>query len=350
MGNASTWRHDDYAPTPTPVGKTGPQPPTTNTPAVLPTAPQVPVTHQSSYSSVKPLDTLLLLVVRAEKGEIRLHTKIDESKLSFAENDVLGRGASGTVFKGTYRGEPVAVKKVKLTGMDDRDWKYLRREVAIMSLVSHPNVVSCRAANISKKKNEFGTLIVKLFERGTLEDLMKKELTKWGIKRFLAIAKDVADGMFYLASCGIIHRDLKPANVLVDSNYCAMISDYGISRPINFSGADMGMTLGVGTPIYMAPELLKEGNKSYANEVDVYSFGIILWQLVTKREPYTDFRGAIFDFVREIVGGMRPPIDQNKVDPKLAELIAKCWNDQSLARPAFNEVSKKLGEYIIDLE
>jgi len=290
------------------------------------------------------------LVVRAEKGEIRLHSKIDKSKLICSESpaDMIGKGASGVVFKGTYKGEPVAVKKVKLVGMDERDWKYLRREVAIMSLVSHPNVVSCRAANISPKQ-ENGYLIVKLFEKGTLEDLMRKELSKWGIKRALLIAKDVADGMFYLASCGVIHRDLKPANVLVDSNYSAMISDYGISRAINFAGSEGNMTLGVGTPIYMAPELLKEGNKNYANEVDVYSFGIILWQLLTKKEPYTDFRGAIFDFVREIVGGMRPVIDK-RLDPKLNSLIERCWNGEPKPRPGFNEISKQLGDFIVDLE
>jgi len=80
-----------------------------------------------------------------------LHTKVDDAQL-FISDIVIGRGQHGIVYKGTYRSENAAIKIIKLADLQEKDWKYIQRELAIMSLVKHPNVVNCMAAKMSHKK------------------------------------------------------------------------------------------------------------------------------------------------------------------------------------------------------
>ena len=94
---------------------------------------------------------------------------------------------------------------------------------------------------------------------------------------YLPIALDIANGMAYLHSQAILHRDLKPSNVLLTNNKRAKISDFGMSVAI--TGQEL--TAETGTYRWMAPEVIK--HESYSSNADVYSFGIVLWQLITVR-------------------------------------------------------------------
>jgi len=216
-----------------------------------------------------------------------------------------------------------------------------------MSLVSHPNVVNCIAAKISDKTDE-GMLILNYFENGSLENMINtKALSSWTIKKIFILARGIAYGMSYISSCGIIHRDLKPANILIAKDYTPLISDYGVSRTINLlEGRELAMTLGVGSPIYMCPELLQESTKTYGSEVDVYSYGIILWQLLTKRMPYYDTKfNIITAFVEAVISGKRPTIDTT-LKSAYNGLIEKCWSKNGNERPKFDVIIVSLNEFI----
>jgi len=186
----------------------------------------------------------------------------------------------------------------------------------------------------------------------SMEDL-KIERATWSVKRILNIAKDVADGMAYLSSVGIILRTLAPSNILLDSKNTALIGDYGLSRVLNFKMQGL-MTRGVGIPYYEAPELMKSGNQSYGTEVDVFSFGVILWEFLTKRDPYDHLSPmAIESFFNSIVSGTRPQIDNIiilKQHPLLKEIIVTCWDGNATVRPTFEKLANQLGDYIIDME
>jgi len=153
--------------------------------------------------------------------------------------------------------------------------------------------------------------------------------------------------MSYLSACGIIHRDLKPGNILLDSDFTPAITDYGISRMV--STLDFQYSLERGTPFYMSPELYRQSTKTYANEVDVFSYGIILWQLLTKREPYYDTNFKSKDELYQLVSNGRRPIIDITLDKSYNDLIILCWNGNHKLRPTFDEIYMILTDFITKL-
>jgi len=171
-----------------------------------------------------------------------------------------------------------------------------------------------------------------------LEDLLKKE-SGLSIKRRLTIAINIADGMDYLSTNGILHRDLKPANVLIDENYTAAITDYGVSRTIN---QQLDMTTAIGSPLFMAPELLKADTKVYGAEVDIYSYSLLLYQLVTKRIPFDEYHyGSVFQFVEAVIHNIRPTLTPDIPKP-IAEILRCCWSENPKERHTFAYCSQTI--------
>jgi len=165
----------------------------------------------------------------------------------------------------------------------------------------------------------------------------------------LNLAKDISDGMRYLSHVGIIHRDLKPANVLISDAYRAVVTDYGRSRTATKTS---DMTLGVGTPIYSAPELINynamsddEDGAHYGSEIDVYSFGMMLWEILTKKEPFWDEKKNLYNLTMAIIQGKRPTIDTS-IPEDLQKLILACWHTNPIERPTFDEISATMATII----
>jgi len=129
-------------------------------------------------------------------------------------------------------------------------------------------------------------MITEYLEEGSLFDHLHKKRTAMDDERMLYIVEDIALGMNYLHSRKVLHCDLKSSNVLIDSNWNVKLCDFGLSRIR--SKLDKTTLIGrVGTPHWMAPEILR-GNK-YEEYSDVYSFGMILWEIVTGNIPYKGF-------------------------------------------------------------
>jgi len=290
---------------------------------------------------------------RAANGDIRLYKKLkDKTLLKYAVSSLILEDHIGhfKLFRGLYNKESVIIKEINFKAFDETSWIYLKREISIMSTVSHPNVVHCIAADISNK-NDIGIIVHKSY-KNSLEDL-RKERPTWSVKRVLSVAKDVTDGMAYLSSVGIIHRTLSPINILLDSKNTALISDYGLARVEDFKKQGY-MTKGLGVPLYEAPELMVSVG-DYGTEVDVYSFGIILWELLTNRVPYDHLRiNNTTEFLfPHVVGGKRPQTDNAEVfikHPQITELMMKCWAKNSAERPKFEYLAQVLSDYIIDME
>jgi len=172
----------------------------------------------------------------------------------------------------------------------------------------------------------------------------KKKLTKL-VKAKIAL--DIANGMNFLHQSGILHRDLKPDNVLIVSfsgkaDINAKLTDFGTSRVIGDAADDYTFTKGLGTPIYMAPEIL--GHQDYSEKADVYSFGIMLWALVAMKEPYTEFKNS-WDIARFVTAGKRLEIPKN-AGPLMTHLINKAWTQLPEDRPSFEEIAQELQSYV----
>jgi serine/threonine protein kinase len=185
-------------------------------------------------------------------------------------------------------------------------------------------------------------------------------------ERFISTAKTViivgiVIGMYFVHCGGIIHRDLKPANVLLDPiSHYPKIADFGVSRPANVNtskgearsnplslapGLDktMAMTGQIGSPLYMAPEII--AGRSYSSKADVFSFGVLLYEIVTGKQPCQDCGDcSIFHFYEKVISGARETIPET-VEAFTAALIRRCWDDDPHKRPTFLEIFDELQEH-----
>ena len=148
-------------------------------------------------------------------------------------------------------------------------------------------------------------------------------------------ARDIASGLahLHLASPPIIHRDLKPGNVLVDEHGRAVLCDFGISR--RMADAESSAQTRIGTPAYMAPEIL--AGKPYGAAVDIYAFGMLLYFLGAREPPFagSDPLAVIFAIVTD---GRRPSSAALSLSHPLHELMTSCWAQEPSDRPAVTDL------------
>ena len=178
-------------------------------------------------------------------------------------------------------------------------------------------------------------IVMEYVPLGSLERLMTTKVMSVGLK--IRYVREICYGMRYLHSENIIHRDLKLSNVLVvsDDENCSgvicKISDFGTSREVDMTttlsmSQSMTMTSNIGTPLYMAPELLN-GTGRYSMSADVYSYGIVLAGLWNQTIPYSDVR---FNDVSELLSqistkGLRPTL-RDDCPQSYINLVNACWN------------------------
>ena len=154
------------------------------------------------------------------------------------------------------------------------------------------------------------------------------------------IAIGIAYGMTFLHKNGIIHRDLKTANIFLDSNMWPKIADFGIAR---FEGKNKNLTEAIGTPQFMAPELIS--STSYDMKVDVYSYALILYEMCELEKPFKDI--SIDELFKKVVENGERPVFTKKTPKVLRKFIEKCWAQDPRERPTFIEIFKAFKEWKI---
>jgi serine/threonine protein kinase len=252
----------------------------------------------------------------------------------------IGEGSFGHVYKGYLWGQEVAVKKLRLRDKhtDDTTREDFLKEVKIMRNLRHPNIVEFLGATFETDRM---CIVTEFLPGGSLEDVLE-DLERRGKKlspgRVIQIAKDVARGLNWLHHKGIIHRDLKPANLLVDTNKRVKLADFGLSH-IKRSRDTLGFYGAYGTPCYMAPEVIER--RPYSFKADVFSFSIVLVELVTGVYPYDGAPESTMTFERCIVSGLRPDLPTDCL-PEMQDLIARCWAEDPDDRPDVDEVIHQL--------
>ncbi|KAL0491422.1 serine/threonine-protein kinase drk [Acrasis kona] len=227
---------------------------------------------------------------------------------------------------------------------DDNDIDAFESEVRIMKSLHHLNIVQFMGICVNQQKN---IIVTELMEGKSLENIILKNRNSYvhlNMQRKLSLLIDVAAGMTYLHSIDppLIHRDLKLGNILVDKNITrAKVCDFGISK-FHKNGYDM--TGNVGTAGYIAPEIIR--NHPYNQSCDVYSFGIVMYELLTEKMAYSDEFLSIFVIAEKVKNGERPAFDESLiVSESLVEyvsLMKDCWQDDKYERPSFDQVTKRL--------
>jgi len=257
------------------------------------------------------------------------------------ERDFLGEGAFGKVYKGKCRGKDVAIKVPIKQRLTEEELKAFRHEVQIMRKIFHPNVVLFLGASTAENNLK---IVTELMETD-LEKIIHsgKQLT---LPEKIRYAKDAALGMNWLHGiCSIIHRDLKPANLLVDKHNVVKVTDFGFSQ-LKPQNQLLNDKLGPkGTALYMAPEVMSQSPFDF--KADVYSFGLILWELYTQQELFIEYDDwdPFFDAI--VMQSKRPDIPSTCIE-SLSFLMQKCWAHDPEERPTFKEVLFRLDEILVD--
>lgn len=247
----------------------------------------------------------------------------------------IGLGSYGEVYRAEWNGTEVAVKKFLDQDFSGDALEEFRREVRIMRRLRHPNVVLFMGA-VTRPPHL--SIVTEFLPRGSLYRLIHRPNIHIDEKRRIRMALDVAKGMNCLHSSipTIVHRDLKSPNLLVDKNWAVKVCDFGLSRLKHNTFLSSKST--AGTPEWMAPEVLR--NEPSNEKCDVYSFGIILWELATLRMPWSGMNPMQ---VVGAVGFQNRRLDIPKdLDPLVARIIRECWQSDPSLRPSFAQLMAAL--------
>ncbi|ETL82998.1 TKL/DRK protein kinase [Phytophthora nicotianae CJ01A1] len=265
----------------------------------------------------------------------------DDDGLSIREEDLvidsaIGRGVFGVVYKGSYFGTPVAIKKLHVSGVPKNTLVEFEKECSIMKGLHHPNIVLFMG---SCSKPPTLLLVTELLANGSFFDIyhkMPRPEPARQLRLAYSIAFDMAKGLAYLHNHNpiVIHRDLKSQNILLDDRMRTKIADFGLSK-----FRDVGKTMSIcGSPLWVAPEVLR--GEKYGTPCDVYSFSIIVWEALAWGEPYPDLGSS--DIMNGVAGGNLRPTVPDGTPTALARLLEECWTKKQDQRPTFNELVPRL--------
>ena len=292
--------------------------------------------------------------------------------LTFCEK--IGEGAFGIVFRSLLWGQEVAVKKLvpenkRPKGMDGSNpcdthsikksetvnykkliTKYMA-EVQILSNLRHPNILNFMGIAF-RPPNDL-CIVTEYLPCGSLARLLKLRSDEnkgpLPVSKVIRYAKDMARALNYLHHKGVIHRDLKPSNLLLDKSDGVKISDFGLSHfkkhnEINAMDPNAVGQYGIcGTPVYMAPEIFQ--SCPYGTKTDVFSFAIVLAELLIGDYPYKHLDPFLTTttFEAAIISGVRPLLPSHTPEP-LRRLIESCWKLDPNLRPDFTHLLSWLSQ------
>lgn len=279
---------------------------------------------------------------------------------SFADIKHIADGSNANVFLGKLRGQKVIIKMIKASVQNDAVSVHeFDVEHGLLCRVSHPNIIRIIGAGLFPRR----FIVLEYLGGGTLNTMLSQNQAKPGIasrlfrkptftySNLLLKARDLADAFDYIhhnvhpGAC-ILHRDLKPDNVGFTTDGVLKLFDFGLatcvrSRTIETQKYDMtGFT---GSLRYMAPESALR--KAYTEKVDVYSFGILIWQMARDKVPFKGLTKE--EFLRQVsAGGERPKLDSSWPAP-FSSLLTRCWHSDPLQRPSFSAVVDEIDRLIL---
>ncbi|XVF48733.1 hypothetical protein PTKIN_Ptkin03bG0213300 [Pterospermum kingtungense] len=268
--------------------------------------------------------------------------------------EIIGQGSTADIYRGVWRGLDVAVKCIYPDFFDKNEngVAFFAQEVETLSRQRHSFVLRLMGACLDPPRH--GWVVTELLNV-TLKDWLHGPGNNRGKERVtplppfeerLARALEIAQAMQHLheQKPKVIHRDLKPSNIFLDDAKHVRVADFGHAR---FLGdEEMALTGETGTYVYMAPEVIR--CEPYNEKCDVYSFGIILNELITGNHPYIETNYGPAKIAMEVSEGkLRPALPEDNGELKeLIDLICLSWDGDASVRPTFANITSTLRKII----
>ncbi|OWZ03893.1 TKL/DRK protein kinase [Phytophthora megakarya] len=217
--------------------------------------------------------------------------------------------------------------------------KNFRREIWVMHALKHPNIIKLLGASLTQSCY---VLIMEYMPNGSLYEYLRDAANFFPHQLIVTMtsAFDIASGMSHIHACDVLQRDLKSKNCLLSENLVVKVSDFGLAR---FRSLQYGPYTWVGTPFWAAPEVIR--HEPYDEKADVYSYGIVLWELVERKDPYDNLNA--FQVPLQVANeGLRPAAFTNPAPLGLEQLMHQCWDADPEQRPSFGDISQTLSTWL----
>lgn len=309
--------------------------------------------NKSMNDSFGDLEDQINEIKKKKKHHSKKKPNVSDKIIDIPENfkieSFLGHGTFGNVYLATeYSSQKkFAIKELKDFDENGENSVSFFREIEALSKANHPAVLHLYGFSllISREKR-YPAIVTEYLSGGTLYDVIKgrKNIT---MTEKLIILYGMCEAMHYLHDkLKIVHRDLKPENVMLNSNNEPIICDFGLSKMMSEKYMMKSQT--AGSPIYMAPELLRD--EEYSDKVDVYSYGIIAYEILTGKLAYPEAKN-IKELRSIVLSGERPSLEnEDNIHQKFKNLIQSCWQDNEALRPTFYELALRFRkmEFVVD--
>lgn len=258
----------------------------------------------------------------------------------------VGSGGFGSVYRAEYLGETVALKRVKKCAKNQLASRQSFWAELNAAHLRHRNVVRVIAATTCVPAEAgdgggIGTILMEFVGDRNLQQVIYGSPEALERDRWLRYSLDVLHGLRFLHSHGVVHLDIKPANVLVSAQDVCKIVDFGCSLKLDRGGPHLSHV--GGTYTHRAPELLK--GEGASPKADIFSFGITLWQLITRDQPYTGDRQHVLYAV--VAHNLRPSVRdhrwfESELGRRWSTLLSRCWSGEAGSRPGAHELLLEL--------
>ncbi|XP_069128226.1 serine/threonine-protein kinase mos-like [Argopecten irradians] len=271
-------------------------------------------------------------------------------KEDFKFGKLLGAGGFGSVYKANGKAghDSIAIKVLKRPAMSknaDALFESFKAELRCMQL-SHPNVVQSLGATPVTSFEEGAWVVMEYAGDRTLQTVINETPIVITIEMRLKYSMQIAQGLKYLHDNNVVHLDIKPANILISPDGVCKIGDLGCSQILEAETGKASPTQRsslTGTFAYRAPELLC--GDAPTRKADIYSFGVTMWQMLSRENPYGNENQHVVIF--GVVAYGHRPTHPNMEDPSSFELCyrdlyTQCWDAVPENRPSVNELVKVL--------